>query len=370
MAKKKILIIDNGPFVMKNGQFYSMQSTGSLVEDLASQGFSVELLQFYQKAKSDEVINGFNISDLGIKIHAFKYYTSWIKYLVYIWVYFKTIFLCMKLDFIYLFFPNSFRFISFILSFFNKSFGLNIRGEKHLTDKSSIWIFKHAKLIFTVSPHFSEFVSSYNTNVFDKRPTILFSEMDSVSRNYSKKDNFKLMYLGRLDIDKGILDLVNAISLLNSKSSISFELNIVGNGDAILQVQSLINKLRISNIHLCGGVFEKEELKRCYLTSDLYVLPTYHEGFPRTLYECMVFGTPILTTFVGGIPYLMSDGFNCFEIISHSPSNIAERIEYVLKHYSDMCRICQNAKETFINKMQSLPNTHGKQLGIELKKIL
>src|SRR5690606_19531454 len=82
--------------------------------------------------------------------------------------------------------------------------------------------------------------------------------------------------------------------------------------------------------------------RNAYLRSDIYILPTYHEGFPRTLYEAMIFGTPIITTFVGGISALMQNEVNCFEIQPKSVESIEEKLNFVMINYSATKGIVEN----------------------------
>ena len=44
-----------------------------------------------------------------------------------------------------------------------------------------------------------------------------------------------------------------------------------------------------------------------YRKSDIFIHPTYHEGFPRVLWEAAVNCSPIVTTSVGGIPNLLQN---------------------------------------------------------------
>jgi glycosyltransferase involved in cell wall biosynthesis len=49
-----------------------------------------------------------------------------------------------------------------------------------------------------------------------------------------------------------------------------------------------------------------------YQASDLYVLTSYREGLPLTLFEAMASGLPIVATPVNGVPYEMKDNENGF----------------------------------------------------------
>ena len=46
------------------------------------------------------------------------------------------------------------------------------------------------------------------------------------------------------------------------------------------------------------------------INSSVYVLPSYHEGMPRTVLEAMAIGRPIITTDVPGCRETVVDGVN------------------------------------------------------------
>src|SRR5690606_31957169 len=107
------------------------------------------------------------------------------------------------------------------------------------------------------------------------------------------------------------------------------------------------SKIGISeSINFKGAVFDTQKIKDFYLKADIYILPTYHEGFPRTLYEAMIYGTPIITTFVGGIPYLMKDKFNCLKIEPKSVESIVDALVYSINNYEKMLDCAKNAQTT------------------------
>ena len=108
-------------------------------------------------------------------------------------------------------------------------------------------------------------------------------------------------------------------------------LKIVGNGPFLSEAKLLCKELDIEDIISFEGVVCDDNIKRnYYLEADVYILPTYHEGFPRTLYEAMIFGTPIITTFVGGISVIMEDNINSLKIEAKSIDSVVEKLEQAL----------------------------------------
>ena len=63
-----------------------------------------------------------------------------------------------------------------------------------------------------------------------------------------------------------------------------------------------------------------------YNLADLFILPSFSEGLPVTLLEAMACGCIPITTDVGDIREVVSDGFNGFIIKTIEPEKIAEKI--------------------------------------------
>ena len=67
-------------------------------------------------------------------------------------------------------------------------------------------------------------------------------------------------------------------------------------------------------MHCLGAIRGKENIAEMYQAADMYVLPSYREGLPLTLFEAMASGLPIVASPVNGIPYEMKEPENGFFI--------------------------------------------------------
>jgi glycosyltransferase involved in cell wall biosynthesis len=295
------------------------------------------------------------------------------KILNYTLLYLAAIPSMFRADFIYVFYPNSFKYVLLFAKLFGKKYGLYIRGEMGIKNRYSNFIYKSAYSINTVSDQFTEYIdkAAHRNVTYTIKPMIQFEFNDiKTDRQYKNKNSYQLLYLGRLSFDKGLEELILAMSVLIERKRIVF-LKIVGTGDFITELKDLTIKLNLNNfISFEGAVYDSNRIRQYYKNADIFVLPTYHEGFPRTLYEAMIFGTPIITTFVGGIPGLMKNNINAFEIQPKSIDSIVDRIENLISAYSEsVVPIARNATKLISDLFRLNKLSHAENLSFRLNLI-
>lgn len=133
-----------------------------------------------------------------------------------------------------------------------------------------------------------------------------------------KRGKNSFLFVGNVSYYKGVIDLVNAFKVLDSK----VELNIIGAGD-------LLNALKRENkdtrINFLGKVADQNKLFEFYWLSDAFVYPSLFEGMPTAAIEAMACGLPIISTNIGGLPDLV-DGRNGLIVPPGNPKIFAEAV--------------------------------------------
>ncbi|MDO8555709.1 MAG: glycosyltransferase family 4 protein [Nanoarchaeota archaeon] len=117
-----------------------------------------------------------------------------------------------------------------------------------------------------------------------------------------------VLFFGRLNPTKGPDMFVRAAhEVLEELPDVSFVL--LGPDEGMLaEVKRLIGKEK--RIKLSGPTRDKSTLVSMYQSADMYVLPSYREGLPLTLFEAYAAGLPVVASPVNGIPFEMKDGEN------------------------------------------------------------
>jgi len=140
-----------------------------------------------------------------------------------------------------------------------------------------------------------------------------------------------IMYMGVLISRKGIYGLLDAFSLVKNEIE-DICLFIAGSGQEENNLRKTVKRLGLQkDVKFLG--FLKEEKKYSYLkSSEIVILPSLWESLPITVLEGMGCGKPIIASEVGGIPYLVEDGFNGFLVKPGDVKDLADKIAFLLKN--------------------------------------
>jgi len=115
-----------------------------------------------------------------------------------------------------------------------------------------------------------------------------------------------VIYVGRMDVKKGLRELVEAAASLRPERS-KLHVYLVGEGpDRPIIESAILANNAASYIHaLPGCAFD--DVAVWMAAADLVTLPSYMEGCPNVVLEALASGRPVVATNVGGIPEIMSD---------------------------------------------------------------
>lgn len=134
-----------------------------------------------------------------------------------------------------------------------------------------------------------------------------------------KKNHINFLFASRLLLDKGLLEFLDASQLvLDNKYSATF--TIIGEIDTLNPSSIDIKKVNKWKNGVDKFYFGyQNDIKKFIEYSDIVVLPSYREGYPKILIEASAIGRLILATNVPGCKDCVEDGINGFlvEVKSH-----------------------------------------------------
>jgi glycosyltransferase involved in cell wall biosynthesis len=160
------------------------------------------------------------------------------------------------------------------------------------------------------------------------------------AENIGTAEVVRLLYLARLERDKGVLELLDAVKLLLNRG-VLVSLTIAGEGPMMTEVCDLVANLgeyrdRVRIAGYVRGHEKKEVLK----THHVYCFPTqYGEGMPNSVLEAMAFGMPVITCPVGGISDFFENNKMGVLLSKVEPGYMADAIESLIASHDYLAEI-------------------------------
>ena len=141
--------------------------------------------------------------------------------------------------------------------------------------------------MFTIVTSISNLISCREYILKGKKGKIIHpSQLDSIWLRKPKTleiKTFKLLYVGRIRVEKGIFFLANLI-----KNKRDIFLSIVG------AEKELSYNLNQSNLKILPNQNNKSKLIKCYDDHNVFILPSFTEGHPMVLLEALARRRPVV----------------------------------------------------------------------------
>jgi glycosyltransferase involved in cell wall biosynthesis len=209
-----------------------------------------------------------------------------------------------------------------------RPYGLYVRGT-WLTDRAETawwwrWVFSGASFMIATGEPFRRRLSRYCRNVVNEVPLTELRPENTAKRRALSSPR-RLLFAGRLAESKGIHDVVRAVAILRREGR-DVCLTIAGGGlDVEMRaLEELQAALALDGVVTLLGHIPPASLAEAYRSSDVFVFPSYFaEGFPRVLYEAMMFSLAIVTCPMPGTDGFMVDGDNCLYCRPCDPQSVA-----------------------------------------------
>jgi len=118
-----------------------------------------------------------------------------------------------------------------------------------------------------------------------------------------------LLYHGRVDRRKGALDTLDAVAAL-VRAGRRLRLLVSGIGPDSDAVRMRVGELGLEGVVEITGYADYDAAPAVYRRADIFVSPTYAEGFSNTILEAMASGLPVASCFAVGVVDCLRDGEN------------------------------------------------------------
>jgi len=168
-------------------------------------------------------------------------------------------------------------------------------------------------------------------------------KINTINKKYKLKNKKVVLFSGKLTPQKGVYYLIKAAN------DIKGDIYIIGDGPERKNLEDLVYKLRLQNVHFLGymGDEKKKELEEFYYRADVFVAPSvWDEPLGLVILEAMVCKTPVIATRKGGIPLAVKNGLNGFLIRPRNTRQIAEACNKLLENDELRKKMGETARKT------------------------
>lgn len=243
---------------------------------------------------------------------------------------------------------NDYLYIAPIVVFVGKLFGkkvvlrkfagnFDVIYSKYSSVKKRVinYVLTHSDINFWETKHLVDFGRSFNKN------TYWFPNVRNRLEKPIEKFNYKrrFVFISQVKKEKGIDVLLTAFRQLDN----TYQLDLYG------PLMGYQEKQLFGNNYRYCGVLQSENVVISLKKNDVLLLPTFWdgEGYPGIILEALSIGIPIVSTYQGGIPEIVTDGYNGFLV---EPKNVEQLISAIKKlDNADYQTLSRNALSSFEN---------------------
>lgn len=155
-------------------------------------------------------------------------------------------------------------------------------------------------------------------------------------------DPIKLLFVGRLSVEKGVNVLIEACEILNNRG-VNFTLGIIGTGPLEGTIRRMIAAAHLRERITLLGRIERRSLGHYYRRADLVCVTSLSDPLPTVVLESLLSGVPVLGSNVGGIPYMIETDKNGVIVPHVDAPSIANVIDDLSQHREKLCSLADNA---------------------------
>jgi glycosyltransferase involved in cell wall biosynthesis len=201
----------------------------------------------------------------------------------------------------------------------------------------------------------------YSRRIFEAEPMLHFRKNDMYIRDDVFRGNkAKILFVGAVNERKGVIYLVKALSYLKEFGIDlnTVELLLAGSKDTRYwnQIQNYIESRGIDGcVNYLGYLAEREKLLAAYRESDVFVLPSLGEGFPRVIYEAMSQSLPIIVSKINTIYDTLGDRNLVLYSEPRNPRSVAENIIRLMREHDLRKKLIANGREFVSRRMGGRP---------------
>jgi glycosyltransferase involved in cell wall biosynthesis len=167
----------------------------------------------------------------------------------------------------------------------------------------------------------------------------------TVKNNVPKE--YDLVFFARITKNKGIEDLIKAVSIVK-KQIHEISLCVIGNGNDIYikYLKNQAKELKVAdNIIFKGFIPSQREMHLEVRKARISILPTYNDTIPGTIVESMLLGVPVICYNTGGIPDLNKEEEHVILVEQGNSKKLADEITHLLSNINKQKELADKSQK-------------------------
>lgn len=157
-----------------------------------------------------------------------------------------------------------------------------------------------------------------------------------------------LLVLANLSERKGIGTLLRSCRLMKDRG-FRFRVTIGGGGD-VEGYRRMAAELGVDGECRFEGWISREQAHAHLRDHDMLLLPSTHEGLPMVILEALSTGMPVVTTPVGSIPEVLTDGETARIVPVNDPEALAHAVRDLATRPALYARLSAEGRRLFLEK--------------------
>lgn len=156
-------------------------------------------------------------------------------------------------------------------------------------------------------------------------------QLSSVRDHYAAPDEKIIFYVGRLVMEKGLDQLLEAAPKILATDE-QVKLVIAGKGPYAEHLHAKAKQLGIYHKCYFTGFIDDFTRNALFRSAQVAVFPSLYEPFGIVALEAMAAGTPVVVTDTGGLSEVVQHGKNGLKALANNPDSLAENIIWMLSY--------------------------------------
>lgn len=158
--------------------------------------------------------------------------------------------------------------------------------------------YQRADLVLGVAPYVREMLPTSFCGRFETFSEWGFDNVNERKPSGQRSDSVRFLAVTRFVPSKGVMELVEAFSVIAQTTSATLEF--VGSGPQESEVRKLVEEKNLAGRVTFHGRVAREQVNTFYASSDVFILPSYREASGGVFLEAMSWGLPVICLDYGG----------------------------------------------------------------------